>query len=161
MNKEIFKFEIFMCLQLTSLMGIYNSHLEFLGPYCTIDLNFLGFCKVSHVLWDKVFLIFLHVIKFFEHLYLFLSIKVFAYYPNMGQSRSLLPLRQRLDPLRVSCHWSIFLSLLDHFYFLLHLLQKIEIRKPPSFLMMSWGKYRGNHSWICSLLLSKLSWVDP
>lgn len=59
MHQEVLKFEFLMVLQLPSLMSIYNSHLEFLGPDGSVDINFLRLREVAHILRDIVFLFFL------------------------------------------------------------------------------------------------------
>ena len=59
MHQEVLKFEVLMVLQLPSLMGIYNTHLELLGSDGSVDIEFLGLREVTHILRDVIFLLFL------------------------------------------------------------------------------------------------------
>jgi hypothetical protein len=59
MYQEILKFEVFMVLQLPSLVGIDNTHLKLLGADRSVNIKFLGLREVAHVLRDVIFLLFL------------------------------------------------------------------------------------------------------
>lgn len=73
MHQEVFEFEVFMVLQLASLMSVHYSYLEFLCSDRPVDLIVLRPQELAHVFRDEVLLIFLQVIEFFYGLYKVIS----------------------------------------------------------------------------------------